>query len=205
MVITLGGMELKSSEKPDIVQHGGGQMLAVNEFPGGNVSIQNFGSTYRDISWEGWFEGSDAMDRMYKIGNMRQKGQPILFVIEGYTANVVISEFHADHRTNFFIPFSIVLKRVIQLTKDTSKEAVDKASEAINEKLVKGQSGNVSDSTKTVASAKSYTIKSGDTLSRIAKNIYGNANEWDKLYENNKDVLTKGAHVLNVGQELRLS
>ena len=85
MRVVLGGMELRTTEKPDSVQHGGEQMLAVNTFPGGNVSIQNFGSTYREISWEGWFEGIDAMERMYKIGNMRQKGNAIDFVTEAYT------------------------------------------------------------------------------------------------------------------------
>lgn len=203
MKVMLGDMELRNTEKPEIVQQGGGQMLAVNQFPGGNVSIQNFGSTYRDISWNGWFEGSDAMDRMYQIGNMRQKGLPVLLITENYTANVVISEFHADHRTNFFIPFSIVLKRVIQITKEVSKEAVDKASEKITERLVK-DSGGLSDSTITVASIKSYQIKSGDTLSKIAKNVYGNANDWDKIYQTNKDILTNGPHKLGVGQELKL-
>ena len=34
MRVVLGGMELRTTEKPDSVQHGGGQMLAVNTFQG---------------------------------------------------------------------------------------------------------------------------------------------------------------------------
>lgn len=162
MQIMLGNMVLRTTEKPDSVQHGGGQMLAVNTFPSGNVSIQNFGSTYRDISWEGWFEGVDAMERMVQIGNMRQKGEPIVFRTENYAQNVVIEEFHPEHRTNFFIPFSITLKRVVQITKQTPKESVDKTAEQIKE-----QQNSDSEN-----GEKSYTVKAGDILSKSLSKIF---------------------------------
>lgn len=187
-------MELRSSEKPNMVQHGGGQMLAVNQFPSGNVSIQNFGSTYRDIVWDGWFEGADAMDRMYQIGGMRQKGEPVLFTTEAYTQNVIIAEFQADHRTNFYIPFSITLKRIVQITKETEKDAVDKTAQKILEE-VKANIDKIRES-------KKYVVKDGDTLSAISKQIYGDANQWDKLYEANKDILVNGPHRIKPGQEL---
>ncbi len=192
----LGDMVLKTTEKPDFVQHGGGQMLAVNTFPGGNVSIQNFGSTYREISWEGWFEGVDAMERMYKIGNMRQKGNAIDFVTEAYTQKVVIKEFEPDHRTNFFIPFSITLQRVVQITKQTPKEAVDKTAEAI-------KTAEEKENTEKKEEQKNYTVKAGDTLSKIAKNQYGNANDWDKIYQANKDVLIS-PHKIQIGQVIKI-
>ena len=191
MQIMLGNMVLRTTEKPDSVQHGGEQMLAVNTFPSGNVSIQNFGSTYRDISWEGWFEGVDAMERMVQIGNMRQKGEPIVFRTENYAQNVVIEEFHPEHRTNFFIPFSITLKRVVQITKQTPKESVDKTA-----KQIKEQQNNEN-------GEKSYTIKAGDTLSKIAKNVYGNANEWDKIYQANKDSIVS-PHKIQIGQVIKI-
>ena len=198
MRVVLGGMELITTEKPDSVQHGGGQMLAINTFPGGNVSIQNFGSTYREISWEGWFEGIDAMERMYKIGNMRQKGNAIDFVTEAYTQRVVIKEFQPEHRTNFFIPFSITLQRVVQITKQAPKEAVDKTAEAIKTAEAKK---NVEK--KEEQNIESYTVKAGDTLSKIAKNQYGDANEWDKIYQANKDILTS-PHKIQIGQVIKI-
>lgn len=193
--IILGGMVLKTTEKPDSVQHGGGQMLAINTFPSGNVSIQNFGSTYREISWSSWFEGVDAMERMYQIGNMRQKGEAIDFVTEAYTQKVVIQEFQPEHRTNFFIPFTITLQRVVQITKQIPNEAVDKIAEAIKTEAEQKQEQNTE--------SQNYTIKAGDTLSKIAKNHYGNANEWDRIYQANKDKLTS-PHKIQIGQELIL-
>jgi nucleoid-associated protein YgaU len=35
--------------------------------------------------------------------------------------------------------------------------------------------------------AKTYEVQSGDSLSKIAKRVYGNANEWPKIYNANRD------------------
>lgn len=46
-----------------------------------------------------------------------------------------------------------------------------------------------------------YTIKSGDSLSKIAKQFYGNASEWEKIYKANKDVI-KDPNLIYPGQKL---
>ena len=38
-------------------------------------------------------------------------------------------------------------------------------------------------------SQREYTIKSGDTLSKIAKQHYGNANDWQKIFQANKGTI----------------
>ncbi len=48
-----------------------------------------------------------------------------------------------------------------------------------------------------------YTVKSGDTLSKIAKYIYGEANAYPRIFEANKDVL-KDPDKIQVGQKLKL-
>jgi len=48
-----------------------------------------------------------------------------------------------------------------------------------------------------------YTVKSGDTLSKIAKEFYGNANEYPKIFEANKDQLSSPDRI-SVGQELKI-
>lgn len=35
--------------------------------------------------------------------------------------------------------------------------------------------------------SQSYTVKSGDSLSKIAKQVYGDANAWNRIYEANRD------------------
>lgn len=46
-----------------------------------------------------------------------------------------------------------------------------------------------------------YTVAAGDSLSKIAKQFYGNANEYMKIFEANKDKLTD-PNAIKVGQQL---
>ena len=48
-----------------------------------------------------------------------------------------------------------------------------------------------------------YRVKSGDTLSKIAKEIYKDANKYPKIFEANKDQLTN-PDLIKVGQKLKL-
>lgn len=55
--------------------------------------------------------------------------------------------------------------------------------------------------TQASSAAKTYTVRSGDTLSKIAKEVYGNANQYPKIFEANRDKL-KSPDVIREGQEL---
>ncbi len=48
-----------------------------------------------------------------------------------------------------------------------------------------------------------YTVRSGDTLSSIAKQFYGDAAKWQKILDANKDVL-KSPDSLQLGQKLKI-
>ena len=50
---------------------------------------------------------------------------------------------------------------------------------------------------------KIYEVKPGDSLSKIAKAEYGNANAWPKIYEANKDIL-KDPNKIFPGQKLKI-
>jgi len=49
--------------------------------------------------------------------------------------------------------------------------------------------------------AKTYTVAAGDSLSKIAKNFYGNPGQYMKIFEANKDKLSDPDKI-KVGQEL---
>ena len=51
--------------------------------------------------------------------------------------------------------------------------------------------------------AKTYTVKAGDTLSKIAKQHYGNANSYMKIFEANKGLL-QDPDKIQVGQVLKI-
>src|SRR5215475_12417312 len=48
-----------------------------------------------------------------------------------------------------------------------------------------------------------YTVKPGDTLSKISQQFYGNAKDYMRIFNANKDQLKDPDHV-NVGQELKI-
>jgi nucleoid-associated protein YgaU len=50
---------------------------------------------------------------------------------------------------------------------------------------------------------KTYTVKAGDTLSKIAKEFLGNANAYVKIFEINKDQLSD-PNMIKVGQILKI-
>lgn len=53
------------------------------------------------------------------------------------------------------------------------------------------------------AEAQTYTVQPGDTLSKISKQFYGDANKYMKIFEANKDQLSD-PNKINVGQVLKI-
>ena len=53
------------------------------------------------------------------------------------------------------------------------------------------------------AAERTYMVQSGDTLSKISKQFYGDANQYMKIFEANKDVLND-PNMITVGQVLRV-
>ena len=49
-----------------------------------------------------------------------------------------------------------------------------------------------------------YTVVSGDSLSKIAKNHYGDAAKWHQIYEANKATIGNNPDLIEVGQVLTL-
>ena len=58
-------------------------------------------------------------------------------------------------------------------------------------------------SSSTAATSKVYVVVSGDSLSKIAQREYGNANQWPRIYEANRDLL-KDPDKIYPGQKLRI-
>ena len=53
------------------------------------------------------------------------------------------------------------------------------------------------------ASSRTYKVQAGDTLSKIAKDFYGNANDYNRIFEANRDKL-QSPDKIQVGQELSI-
>ena len=60
-----------------------------------------------------------------------------------------------------------------------------------------------SSSTAPKAQERTYTVAKGDSLSKIAKALYGSAGKWKVIYEANKDII-KNPDLIYPGQVLRI-
>ena len=58
-------------------------------------------------------------------------------------------------------------------------------------------------STQAAGGARTYVVKQGDSLSKIAKRTYGEAGKWKQIYEANRDII-KDPDLIYPGQTLRL-
>jgi nucleoid-associated protein YgaU len=55
----------------------------------------------------------------------------------------------------------------------------------------------------TTSGERSYTVRKGDSLSKIAKREYGDAQQWRRIFENNRDIIDN-PDLIYPGQVLRL-
>lgn len=53
------------------------------------------------------------------------------------------------------------------------------------------------------ATDRMYTVQGGDSLSKIAKKFYGDANSWKRIFEANKDIV-KNPDLIQPGWKLRI-
>ena len=51
---------------------------------------------------------------------------------------------------------------------------------------------------------RTYTVRPGDSLSKIAKSLMGDAKKWRVLYEANKDVVGSNPDLIHPGQVLKI-
>jgi nucleoid-associated protein YgaU len=52
-------------------------------------------------------------------------------------------------------------------------------------------------------SVQTYTVASGDTLSKIAKHFYNDGNQWPRIFDANRDILSNPDRI-TPGQHLRI-
>jgi len=57
---------------------------------------------------------------------------------------------------------------------------------------------------KSATSTKTYTVKSGDTLSGIAESEMGDAKRWPELYAANKEAVGDNPDMIHPGLELKI-
>jgi len=66
-----------------------------------------------------------------------------------------------------------------------------------------GSSSTAPDQSASSQHDQTYVVKPGDSLSKIAQQVYGNINDWRKIYDANRDIIND-PDLIHPGQTLRL-
>lgn len=107
IVLTLGGVDLRSFEIPAALAVTARQRLAVHRLLSGAQIVDVLGPDRELIEWRGALSGQNASSRACEFDRMRQAGSPLTLTWDVYTYSVLISEFNPDYQNQYWIPYSI--------------------------------------------------------------------------------------------------
>jgi nucleoid-associated protein YgaU len=104
----------------------------------------------------------------------------------------------AEEARERFEKQEVLRKRTEEVQKAREASKAKKEAREAMEKLV--QKG------KTLAAEvkQEYVVKSGDSLSKIAKELLGDGSRWPEIYEANKDVIGDNPNLIKPGQKLNI-
>lgn len=157
--------------------------------------------TYLDV-FNGWKDNRTPVRVVCSDGQIDFEGY-IVAVTHGYQGG----------SDDYDYSLTIVQERSIQLIAniDYSYKKIDieynvlRYTPPVNPTVNKTNNSTGSDSSSSSSSGQSgtYTVKSGDTLSSIARAYYGNASKWPDIFNANKDKI-KNANLIYPGQVLTI-
>lgn len=190
----------------DFTVNVGSKNTVVNVIKLGDINL--IGNTgLREISLSSFFPAKDynfsnnserkaPLSYVEKIEKWRTSGNPIRVVITGVlNMECTIESFSfGEQDATGDIYYSLALKEYKRLKKSTTSFTLDTSSTTFK--------ASTRD-TKTVSSNKTYTVKKGDSLFKIAKQFYGDGKKYTKIYEANKSKI-KNPSYIQVGQVLTI-
>lgn len=143
----------------------------------------------------------DPQEAMNTVNTFLLSAQPLQFIITETAVNVPV--IVSSHQSTFRgtepgdVSFDITLRtwRDMKLARKLGSNGSSTGSKSIDNKKPR---------TDLKVFKKSYTVKSGDSLSKIAKLELGDSSQWTRIYKLNEKTIGKNPNLIKPGQKLVL-
>ena len=148
------------------------------------------------ISLSGEIVGTNAAKKLSKIEALHSKGKYVKYVGRNIMSNALITAFDTEHPNTIQggCAFTMTLQEVrIAKSPLVVKKTTQKKSST--QQVTKKSTNN--------GTAKTSTVKKGDTLYSIAAAYYGNGAKYTKIYNANKSLI-KNPNSIKVGWKLTI-
>ncbi len=172
------------------------------DFPQGEkvkeISFSSFFPKEYDESYCNYQDIPDPQEAMNTLNGFLLSQKPLRFIITGTSVNVPV--IVASHNSTFRggesgdVNFDLSLRTWREM-KVSKKAGSGSKSVTVNKKP----------RTDMKEKKKTYTVKSGDSLSKIAKLELGDSSQWSRIYQLNKKVIGQNPNAIKPGQKLVLS
>lgn len=182
------------------------------DFPQGDkIKEISFSSFFPKEYDESYCKGSknsllDPQTAMNTLNDCLMSKTPLRFIITETAVNVPV--FVSSHQSIFRggepgdVYFDLTLRSWSEMK--VAKTA-GSASGAAGTSTSGGVTTNKKPRTDMKEKSKTYTVKPGDSLSKIAKLELGDSSKWNQIYKLNQKVIGKDPNALKPGQKLVLS
>lgn len=148
----------------------------------------------KDYNFSNNSERKEPLAYVKKIEGWRTSGEPIRVIITGVlNMECTIESFsYGEQDATRDIYFSMALKEYKKIKTKTATSNV--ATAQTSSRTTQPANSN---------SGSTYTVKSGDSLWKIAKKFYGDGAQYEKIYNANKDKI-KNPNLIYAGQVLTI-
>lgn len=170
--------------------------LGEYDFPAGEkvkeIAFSSFFPVVHDEGYCNYREIPDPQEAMNLLTKMMNSKQPVRLIITGTAVNVLV--MISAHNTTFKggEPGDVYF----ELTARTWRNM------KVHTNAAAGKSARQASRPDTKPKPKTYTVKTGDTLSKIAKLELGSSTKWQAIYNANAKVIGKDPNKIKPGQKL---
>lgn len=158
--------------------------------------------------------GQDKVDELAKeAGIPKEKGAEVLSEVLPNVVNEMTPDGEVPEEHKLGTLSKIILGGLGVAGATMAAKAVagrmrnnDEAPEESESELITADAGDAAQAVPSAASGgggQTYTVLSGDNLSKIAKQFYGNPNDWQKIFNANRDQISN-PDLIQPGQVLKI-